>query len=99
MKVFLILTVFLAGLSVLSGCSDTEKTVSSAAEKTLELPDRARVVSDLGKLRTAVGMYYAQNEYYPANLDELKIKTECPLEDYIYDSATGKVNNRYFSQL
>lgn len=99
MRTFIIFLSLFAALPLITGCSDEQKTASSAAEKALELPDKARVVSDLAKIRAAVNMYNAQNGSYPDDLESLKLQTECPLEDYTYDSSDGTVKNIYFSQL
>jgi len=86
-------------LVLFAGCGEQKKDAVSAADKTLELPDKARVVSDLIKIRAEVNRYWANNEVYPENLEVLEIETENPLEDYIYDSNTGNVKNKYFIQL
>jgi len=86
-------------LVLFPGCGEQKKEAMSATEKTLELPDKARVVSDLIKIRSEVNRYWAENESYPENLEVLEISTENPLEDYIYDRNTGNVKNKYFIQL
>ncbi len=81
------------------GCSDSTSTIQSATKKTIELPDKARVINDLMTIRNAVNEYYADNLKYPETLEKLDLNIYFPIEDFIYNMNTGIVKNKYYKNL
>lgn len=77
---------------------ETKKEVERTSEKVLQLPDKAKVLSDLVKLRNGIATYYMNNGRYPENLEELNISTDNPLEDFVYNKNNGNVKNKDYPQ-
>jgi hypothetical protein len=104
MKTYLIFLSFIF-VFVLSGCKKSKdvvietKTITKEYTKGVaEVPNKTRVLTELASIRQAVKMYKVENEKYPESLSDLKVKIR-DIEDYDYDSETGKVKSRYYPKM
>jgi hypothetical protein len=104
MKTYLIFLLFIF-VFVLSGCKESKdvvietKTITKEYTKGVaEVPSKTRVLTELASLRQAIKMYKVENEKYPESLSDLKVKIR-DVEDYEYDSETGKVKSRYYPKM
>ena len=86
-------------LLIVISCNNERGIIDNASKKTLELPKRAAVVSDLTMLRQAINQKKAINGEFPNTLEELGIKTNRPIEEYNYDKDKGTVKHRDYTKI
>lgn len=104
MKTYLIFISFIF-IVILSGCKKSKdvvietKTITKEYTKGVaEVPSKTRVLTELATIRQAIKMYKVEKEKYPESLSDLKVKIR-DIEDYDYDSETGKVKSRYYPKM
>ena len=97
-KVILIIFVILF-VGIVSSCQNERNIVEDASKTTLELPDKARVVSDLLILRSVIAQKGAISNEYPETLKELNVNLNMPINDYKYDKNTGIVKHKDYPKL
>ncbi len=97
-KIILIIFVILL-IGVISSCQNERNIVEDASQKTLELPDKARVTTDLLTLRSVIKQKSAISNQYPETLEELNLNLNMPISDYKYDKNTGTVKNKDYPKL
>ena len=75
------------------------KTITKEYAKGLAaVPSKTRTVAELASLRRAIEMYKVKNEKYPERLSDLPIEVK-DINEYEYDSQTGKVKSRFYPNL
>jgi hypothetical protein len=104
MKIYLIFLLFIS-VFITNGCKkskdvviETKTTTKEYAKGIAEVPSKTKVLTELASIRQAIKMYKVENEKYPENLSDLKVKIG-DVEDYDYDSETGKVKSRYYPKM
>lgn len=97
-KCILIIFVILFTL-IIPSCQNERNIVEDASKTTLELPDKARVTTDLLTIRVMIKRKCAVNNKYPETLKELNVKLNMPISDYKYDKKTGIVKHKDYPKL
>lgn len=101
MRVFVIL--LLAGalvLPFLEGCKEAKEEMEEYSGAVMTMPEKARVLSDLTRIRKALELYKAVNEdRYPDSIEELNLEKLYYPGEYEYDSSTGKVKSKTYPTL
>ncbi len=104
MKIFLFFLAFIYILLSL-GCKKAKDSVVETKTITKEytkgiakVPSKTRVLTELASLRQAIKMYQVEKEKYPETLSDLPVKIK-DINDYNYDSRTGKVKSRYYPEM
>jgi len=99
-KTYTLLFTLMLALS-LASCKPAEEaneTIKEGTKTVVTQPDRARVLSDVAIIRQTIEAYHATNNSYPQDLKSLNLALNFP-DDFIYDPATGKVQNKTFPNL
>ncbi len=94
-----ILLIFLSCL--LTACQPTQEareTAQEAAKTTIAQIDRAKVLSDINTVKTAVSAYQLEKQKYPETLAELNLSLSYP-DDLSYDASSGQVSSKTFPNL
>ncbi len=87
-------------LPVVTGCREAKEDMDKYGDAVMTLPDRARVISDLTRIRKALELYKADNDgRYPGSIGELNLEKLYYPDEYEYDSSTGKVRSKEYPTL
>ncbi|MEJ2307460.1 MAG: hypothetical protein P8Y62_10495 [candidate division WOR-3 bacterium] len=104
MKTFLILLLFVSIL-INSCCKkgkeavvETKTITKEYATAVTKAPDKAKVLTELVSIRQAINMYKVENGKLPESLSDLPVKIE-NIKEYEYNHETGKVTNKYYTNL
>jgi hypothetical protein len=96
--VFLLAGVF--ALPVVNGCKETKQDLEEYGDAVMTMPEKARVLSDLTRIRRALELYKASHEdAYPNSISELNLEELYYEAEYEYDSETGKVESKTYPTL
>jgi hypothetical protein len=100
-KVFIAL--LLASVFVLpglQGCKETKEDLEEYGDAVMTMPDKARVLSDLTRIRRALQLYKLDHEdTYPSSISDLNLEKLYYTDEYDYDSSTGKVRSKTYPTL
>ena len=101
MRLFLILLLALAFvLPIAQGCRETKEDLQEYSDAVMTMPEKARVLSDLTRIRRSLELYKAQHEdSYPGSISELGLDKLYYEDEYDYDSSTGKVTSKTYPTL
>jgi hypothetical protein len=98
-RIAVALLIVVLGAAVLTGCKKAREEVQQYSDAVMTMPDKARVISDLTRIRLAIEMYKADNEgKYPNSVSDLKLKDlyYTDKDEYQYDSSTGKITSKNY---
>lgn len=85
-------------LTACQPAKDVSEEAQQAAKTTIAQIDRAKVLSDINTVKTAVSAYQLEKQAFPATLTELNLSLNYP-EDLSYDANTGQVSSKTFPNL
>jgi hypothetical protein len=87
-------------LPAFTGCKEAKEDMEEYNNAVMTLPDRARVISDLTRIRSALELYKIDSEgRYPDSISELNLEKLYYPDEYEYDSSTGKVRSKEYPTL
>jgi hypothetical protein len=94
------LLVLLLVVPALVGCKETKKDLEEYGNTVMSMPEKARVLSDVTRIRRAIEFYKVENEgKYPDSISELNLKDLYYDDEYDYDSSTGKLRSKNYPTL
>ena len=101
MRVFVVLVLIAAfALPFCSGCKEAKEELEEYSDAVMTMPDRARVLSDLTRIRRSLELYKAaHDDTYPNSISELNLDKLYYEGEYEYDSSTGKVSSKTYPTL
>jgi len=101
MRVFIVLLLVMAfALPFLHGCKETKEDLQEYSDAVMTMPEKARVLSDLTRIRHALELYKVHHEdAYPSSIAELNLEKLYYEDEYEYDSSTGKVHSKTYPTL
>ncbi len=89
----------------LSGCREGEEAIQEAdkivkdySKGLVEAPKKTRVITEITTIRKALEIYKIENGKYPESLSEVQIKIK-EVDEYQYDSESGKVKSKHYPNL
>jgi hypothetical protein len=87
-------------LPAFTGCKEAKEDMDEYSNAIMTLPDRAKVISDLTRIRKALELYKIDSDgRYPDSIGELNLDKLYYSDEYEYDSSTGKVHSREYPTL
>ena len=95
------LIILIALACLLTACQpaqEASETAQEAAKTTIAQIDRAKVLSDINTVKTAVNAYQLEKQKYPETLAELSLSLNYP-DDLSYDASTGQISSKTFPNL
>ncbi|MFQ5905015.1 MAG: hypothetical protein ACE5JA_00415 [bacterium] len=85
---------------VLAGCREAKEDLEEYGHTVMTMPDRARVLSDLTRIRQALEFYKVEHDgKHPDSISELSLEGLYYTDEYEYDSSTGKVRSKSYPTL
>ena len=89
----------------LSGCREGEEAIQEAdkivkdySKGLVEAPKKTKILTEIAVIRKALEIYKIENGKYPESLGDLPIKIK-EVDEYQYDSESGKVKSKHYPNL